>query len=285
MSATRIGVVGAGQMGAGIIEVAARAGSDVIAWEATQEFADAGLARITASLAKGVARGKLSQEDMDQALGRIRMTTNLEDFADRHIVCEAIVENPDVKADIFSKLDAIVTDPTAALCSNTSSLPIQQIAAATKNPNRVLGLHFFNPVPVLPLVELIRCLDTDDAVAATAEQWAKETLGKTVIHAKDRSGFIVNFLLVPYLLSAIRMVEQGVATPEDIDAGMKYGCAHPMGPLTLADMVGLDTCAAIADVMLAEYGDPAYACPPLLRRMVQAGRLGKKSGRGFYTYN
>lgn len=280
-----VGVVGAGQMGSGIIEVAAKTGNDVLVWEAKQEFLDGGMKRITASLDKAVARGKLSQEDRDAALGRIRTTTDLADFADREIVCEAIVENPEVKASVFAQLDAVVTNPTAALCTNTSSLPIQQIAAATTKPERVLGLHFFNPVPVLPLVEHIRSLDTSDEVADRAETWARDVLGKTVIKAKDRSGFIVNFLLVPYLLSAIRMVENGVATKEDIDAGMRYGCAHPMGPITLADMVGLDTCAAIADVMLEEYGDPTYACPPLLRRMVQAGHVGKKAGRGFYRYD
>ena len=285
ISALRVGVVGAGQMGSGIIEVAARHGSDVIAWEATQEFADKGLERITKSLERGVSRGKLSEEDKDAALGRIRITTDLEEFADRQLVCEAIVENPEVKADIFGKLDKIVSDPDAPLCSNTSSLPIQQIASATSNPGRVMGLHFFNPVPVLPLVEHVRTLDTTDAVADRAEEWASEVLKKTVIKAKDRSGFIVNFLLVPYLLSAIRMLENGVATKEDIDAGMRNGAAHPMGPIALSDMVGLDTVASIADVMVDEYGDPTYACPPLLRRMVQAGRLGKKTGRGFYTYD
>ena len=285
ISALRVGVVGAGQMGSGIIEVAARHGSDVVAWEATPEFADKGLERITKSLERGVSRGKLSEEDKDAALGRIRITTDLEEFADRQLVCEAIVENPEVKADIFGKLDKIVSDPDTPLCSNTSSLPIQQIASATSNPGRVMGLHFFNPVPVLPLVEHVRTLDTTDAVADRAEKWASEVLKKTVIKAKDRSGFIVNFLLVPYLLSAIRMLENGVATKEDIDAGMRNGAAHPMGPIALSDMVGLDTVASIADVMVDEYGDPAYACPPLLRRMVQAGRLGKKTGRGFYTYD
>ena len=261
MSSLRVGVVGAGQMGAGIIEVAARSGADVIAWEATRDLADRGLTRITASLERGVTKGKLSEEEKAAALNRIHMTTDLNDFADRQLVCEAIVENPEVKTEIFGKLDTIVTDPNAPLCSNTSSLPIQQIAAATSQP------------------------DTTNAVADRAEKWAREALHKTVIKAKDRSGFIVNFLLVPYLLSAIRMVENGVATQHDIDAGMRHGTAHPMGPIELADMVGLDTIASIADVMLNEYGDPSYACPPLLRRMVQSGRLGKKTGRGFYEYD
>lgn len=281
----RVGVIGAGQMGSGIAEVAAKAGSDVLVWEAKQEFADAGKARIEKSLAKAVERGKLSEADRDAALGRLTFTTNLEDFADRDMVMEAIIENEDVKKDIFSKLDAIVEDKKAPLCSNTSSLPIQTIASATENPGRVMGLHFFNPVPVLPLVEVIPALTTDEEVVERAQGYATEKLGKIAIRAKDRSGFIVNFLLVPYMLSAIRMVEQGVASPEDIDTGMKLGANHPMGPLTLADMVGLDTCAFIADVMYKEYGDPSYACPPLLRRMVTAGHVGRKSGKGFYDYS
>ena len=281
----RVGVIGAGLMGSGIAEVAAKAGSDVLVWDAKQEFADAGKGRIEKSLSKAVERGKLSEEDRDAALGRLIFTTELKDFADREIVIEAIIENEEVKKDVFSQLDEIVEDPKAALCSNTSSLPIQTIASATKNPGRVIGLHFFNPVPVLPLVEVIPALTTDEEVIARAEGYATETLGKTAVRAKDRSGFIVNFLLVPYMLSAVRMVEQGVATPEDIDTGMKLGASHPMGPLTLADMVGLDTCAFIADVMYKEYGDPSYACPPLLRRMVTAGHTGRKSGKGFYDHS
>ena len=281
----RVGVIGAGLMGAGIAEVAAKAGSDVLVWEAKQEFADAGKARIEKSLEEAVSRGKLSEEDRDAALGRLTFTTKLEDFADRELVMEAIIENEDIKKDVFAKLDEIVEDKKAPLCSNTSSLPIQTIASATKNPGRVLGLHFFNPVPVLPLVEVIPALTSDEDVVEVAQTYATETLGKQAIRAKDRSGFIVNFLLVPYMLSAIRMVENGVATPEDIDTGMKLGANHPMGPLTLADMVGLDTCAFIADVMYKEFGDPSYACPPLLRRMVTAGHTGRKSGKGFYEYN
>ena len=279
----RVGIVGAGLMGAGIAEVAAKSGADVLVWELKQEAVDAGQARIEKSLAKAVERGKLSAEDRDATLSRLSYTTNLEDFADREMVMEAIVENEKIKKDVFAQLDEIVEDKTAPLCSNTSSLPIQTIASATKNPERVLGLHFFNPVPVLPLVEVIPALTTSDEAVEKAQTFATED-GKTAIRAKDRSGFIVNFLLVPYMLSAIRMVEQGVATAEDIDTGMKLGAAHPMGPLTLADMVGLDTCAFIADVMFEEFGDPTYSCPPLLRRMVQAGHFGRKSGKGFYEY-
>lgn len=281
----RVGVIGAGQMGGGIVEVAAKAGSDVLVWEAKQEFLDGGKARIEQSLAKAVARGKLTEADRDAALARITYTTDMQDFADRELVMEAIVENEDIKKDVFAKLDAIVEDKTAPLCSNTSSLPIQTIASATQNPDRIIGLHFFNPVPVLKLVEVIPALTTSEATVETAKTYATEVLGKNAIMAKDRSGFIVNFLLVPYLLSAVRMVEQGVASKEDIDAGMQLGASHPMGPLTLADMVGLDTCAFIADVMHEEYGDPSYACPPLLRRMVQAGQLGRKTGKGFYDYS
>ena len=280
----RVGIVGAGLMGAGIAEVAAKSGADVLVWELKQEAVDAGQARIEKSLAKAVDRGKLSAEDRDATLSRLSYTTNLEDFADREMVMEAIVENEKIKKDVFAQLDEIVEDKTAPLCSNTSSLPIQTIASATKNPERVLGLHFFNPVPVLPLVEVIPSLTTSDEAVEKAQTFATEKMGKTAIRAKDRSGFIVNFLLVPYMLSAIRMVEQGVATAEDIDTGMKLGAAHPMGPLTLADMVGLDTCAFIADVMFEEFGDPTYSCPPLLRRMVQAGHFGRKSGKGFYEY-
>lgn len=282
---TRVGVVGAGQMGSGIIEVCAKAGSDVLVWEAKQEYLDGGKARIEKSLDKAVSRGKLEQSDRDEILGRITWTTSFADFADRQLVIEAIVENPEVKASVFSQLDDVVEDPNAILASNTSSLPIQSIAASTKRPERVMGLHFFNPVPVLPLVEHVVTLSTGEVQSERAYAYVSEALKKTVIKATDRSGFIVNALLVPYILGAIRMLQDGVATKEDIDAGMVNGCAHPMGPLTLADMVGLDTCAFIADVMYKEFGDPSYACPPLLRRMVTAGHTGRKSGKGFYEYN
>lgn len=281
---SRVGVVGAGQMGGGIAEVSARAGADVLVWEATEELAAGGRARILKSLDRAVSSGKITERERDQAAERLKFTTDLADFADRQLVVEAIVENEAVKAEIFGKLDAVITDPDAVLASNTSSLPIQRIATATKNPGRVLGLHFFNPVPVLPLVEVISSLSTSESAAARAEQFASEVLGKQVVRATDRSGFIVNALLVPYLLSAIRMYESGFATAEDIDKGMMLGCAHPMGPLKLADLVGLDTVKFIADAMYAEYKEPTYAAPPLLLRLVEAGYVGKKSGRGIYEY-
>lgn len=284
-SISRVGIVGAGQMGSGIIEVCAKAGSDVKVWEAKEEFLESGRARIEKSLDKAVSRGKLEQSARDEILGRISFTTKLEDFADRELVIEAIVENPEVKASVFSQLDEIVESDDAILASNTSSLPIQSIAAATKRPERVMGLHFFNPVPVLPLVEHVVTLTTGDVQSERAYEYASEALGKTVIRAKDRSGFIVNALLVPYILGAIRMLQDGIATAEDIDAGMVNGCAHPMGPLTLADMVGLDTIKFIADAMFDEYKEPIYAAPPLLKRMVEAGHFGRKSGRGFYDYS
>lgn len=284
-SISRVGIVGAGQMGSGIIEVCAKAGSDVKVWEAKEEFLESGRARIEKSLDKAVSRGKLEQSARDEILGRISFTTKLEDFADRELVIEAIVENPEVKASVFSQLDEIVESEDAILASNTSSLPIQSIAAATKRPERVMGLHFFNPVPVLPLVEHVVTLTTGDVQSERAYEYASEALGKTVIRAKDRSGFIVNALLVPYILGAIRMLQDGIATAEDIDAGMVNGCAHPMGPLTLADMVGLDTIKFIADAMFDEYKEPTYAAPPLLKRMVEAGHFGRKSGCGFYDYS
>ncbi|OHQ64710.1 3-hydroxybutyryl-CoA dehydrogenase [Corynebacterium sp. HMSC072B08] len=284
-SISRVGIVGAGQMGSGIIEVCAKAGSDVKVWEAKEEFLESGRARIEKSLDKAVSRGKLEQSARDEILGRISFTTKLEDFADRELVIEAIVENPEVKASVFSQLDEIVESEDAILASNTSSLPIQSIAAATKRPERVMGLHFFNPVPVLPLVEHVVTLTTGDVQSERAYEYASEALGKTVIRAKDRSGFIVNALLVPYILGAIRMLQDGIATAEDIDAGMVNGCAHPMGPLALADMVGLDTIKFIADAMFDEYKEPTYAAPPLLKRMVEAGHFGRKSGRGFYDYS
>jgi len=280
----RVGVVGAGQMGAGIAEVSLKAGADVRIYEPTEELAAAGVDRIKTSLERAVSKGKLAEADRDAAIAKLTSTTDLKDLADRDLVIEAIVENEAVKAKVFAQLDEIITDPDAVLASNTSSIPIMKIAAATKNPGRVLGLHFFNPVPVLPLVELISTLVTTDEAAARVEQFASATLGKKVVRCGDRSGFIVNALLVPYLLSAIRMVESGVASVEDVDTAIVAGLSHPMGPLRLSDLIGLDTMKLIADAMFDELKDAHYAPPPLLQRMVEAGQLGKKSGKGFYEY-
>lgn len=283
-SIDRVGVIGAGQMGGGIAEVSARAGVDVLVFEPTEELTAAGKARITKSLERGVSTGKITERERDQALAKLKFTTELKDLADRQLVIEAVIEDETVKGKIFAELDEIIADSDAVLASNTSSIPIMKIAAATKNPGRVLGLHFFNPVPVLPLVELIDTLVTSDAAIARTEKFASDVLGKQVVRCSDRSGFVVNALLVPYLLSAIRMVESGVATVEDIDKAIVAGLSHPMGPLRLSDLIGLDTMKLIADSMYEELKDPHYAPPPLLLRMVEAGQLGKKSGQGFHTY-
>lgn len=281
---TRVGVIGAGQMGAGIAEVSARAGVDVLVFETTEALTTAGRDRITKSLDRGVSAGKITERERDAAVANLKFTTDLADFSDRQLVIEAVIEDESIKSSIFAKLDEVITDPDAVLASNTSSIPIMKIAAATKNPGRVLGLHFFNPVPVLPLVELISTLVTTPEAAARTETFASEVLGKQVVRAADRSGFVVNFLLVPYLLAAIRMAESGFATVEDIDKAVVAGLSHPMGPLRLSDLVGLDTLKLIADSMYDEYKEPLYAAPPLLLRMVEAGRLGKKTGAGFYEY-
>jgi 3-hydroxybutyryl-CoA dehydrogenase len=279
-----VGVVGAGQMGAGIAEVSLRAGVDVRVYEPTDALVAAGRDRIAKSLERAVGKGKLTESERDTALARLSVTTKLADLSDRQLVIEAIIEDDAVKAKVFAELDAVVTDPDAVLASNTSSIPIMRIAAATKNPGRVLGMHFFNPVPVLPLVELIGTLVTTDAALERTEKFASEVLGKQVVRCSDRSGFVVNALLVPYLLAAIRMVEAGFATIEDVDTAVVGGLSHPMGPLRLSDLVGLDTLKLIADKMFEEFKEPLYAPPPLLLRMVEAGQLGKKSGQGFYSY-
>jgi 3-hydroxybutyryl-CoA dehydrogenase len=271
-------------MGSGIAEVSARAGVDVIVYEPTEELTAAGLDRITQSLERAASKGKLTEGDRDNALAKLNFTTSLADLSDRQLVIEAVVEDETIKGRIFAELDELIDDPDAVLASNTSSIPIMKIAAATKNPSRVLGLHFFNPVPVLPLVELISTLVTSDEAAARVEQFASDVLGKQVVRCGDRSGFVVNALLVPYLLSAVRMVDAGVATVEDIDKAVVAGLSHPMGPLRLSDLIGLDTMKLIADSMYDELKDPNYAPPPLLLRMVEAGMLGRKSGKGFYTY-
>jgi 3-hydroxybutyryl-CoA dehydrogenase len=280
----RVGVVGSGQMGAGIAEVCARAGLAVHVAETTGEALELGRTRIVSSLGKAVERGKLSAEERDAALDRLTFTTDLGEFADRDLVIEAVVENEQVKTEIFQVLDQVVTRPDAILASNTSSIPLVNLAVATSRPGQVLGIHFFNPAQVQRLVELIPALTTDAETIRRAEALVTEVLGKHAIRAQDRSGFVVNALLIPYLLSAVRMFESGAASREDIDSGMELGCAHPMGPLKLADLIGLDTVASVADSMYQEYREPQYSAPPLLRRMVAAGRLGRKTGAGFYSY-
>lgn len=284
MSIEKVGIIGGGQMGAGIAEVAATAGCDVVVHEVSPEACEAARSRITRSLDKAVDRGKIETERRDETLGRLAFSTDLTEQADRQLVIEAVTENEGVKSEIFAGLDETVEDRHAILASNTSSISITRIASATSRPSNVVGMHFFNPVPVMSLMELVTTPVTDPAVADRAEQFASQQLAKTVIRAKDRGGFVVNLLLVPYLLGAIRMYEAGHATAEDIDAGMKLGANHPMGPLELSDFIGLDTMKLVADVLFEEYKEPLYASPPLLTRMVEAGMLGRKTGSGFYEY-
>ncbi|MCD2129503.1 3-hydroxybutyryl-CoA dehydrogenase [Rhodococcus ruber] len=279
-----IGVVGGGTMGAGIAEVCAKAGSDVIVLETSEEFAEAARKRVAGSIGKGVARGKITQEEADAAVARVRVTTDVTDLADRDLVIEAAPEIESLKVDIFTKLDAVVK-PSGILATNTSSLPVIKMAQATSRPGQVVGVHFFNPVPVMPLVEIISALTTEEETANAVFDYVKNTLGKTTVRAGDRAGFIVNALLIPYLTSAVRMLESGYATKEDIDAAMKGGCGYPMGPLTLIDTVGLDVTLNAAQSLYDEFAEPHYAPPALLRRMVDAGRLGRKAGQGFYSYN
>ena len=281
---TRVGVIGAGLMGSGIAEVCARAGLDVIVREIDGAAAAAGQARIEKSLNRALAAGKITSGDRDVAAGCLAYTTSLDDLADRDLVIEAATENPRVKEALFAELDAVVKRPGAILATNTSSIPIVAVARATSRPAQVIGLHFFNPAPVQKLVEVIPSILTGEDTVSRAKALVTGVLGKTAISAPDRSGFVVNALLVPYLLSAIRMLETGHASAEDIDTGMVLGCAHPMGPLKLADLIGLDTLEAVAASMYEEFKEPLYAAPPLLRRMTAAGLLGRKAGRGFYDY-
>ncbi len=278
----KLGVVGCGQMGSGIAQVAAQAGVKVVAREVTEELWKKGFARIEKNLDKAIEKGKADQAFKDKTMANLTGTVNLADLADCDLVVEAIVENMEEKVKIFKELDKVCKLETI-LATNTSSLPVGDMSAATNRRDKFCGLHFFNPVNIMKLCELVRTLDTSEATIATAKEFA-EACGKTVVMAKDRPGFIVNALLVPYLLDAIRMLESGAASREDIDSGMMMGCGHPMGPLTLNDFIGLDTMLHIADIMFEEYKDKHYAAPPLLRRMVKAGYLGKKSGRGFYDY-
>jgi len=278
-------VVGCGLMGSGIAEVCARAGLDVVVHEIDQATAVAGRGRLVKSLDRGLNAGKLSEQARDEALARLSFTTDLADFADRELVVEAVVEDLASKVAIFRELDKHVTADDAILASNTSSIPIMKLGRATRRPEQVIGIHFFNPVPVLRMVELVASLMTSAETIERSRAFATDQLDKRVIQSKDRAGFIVNALLIPYLLSAIRMSESGFASPEDIDAGMVEGCGHPMGPLRLTDLIGLDTTLAVAESLYEEFKEPLYAPPPLLSRMVDAGLLGRKTGRGFYEYS
>lgn len=279
----RVGVIGGGQMGSGIAEVAAVSGCHVVVHEISVEACEAGRSRIERSLDRATEKGRLQASQRDVALDRISFTTALDEQSDRELVIEAVSEDEALKREIFGALDS-GTPPETILASNTSSIPITRLAAATRRPGKVVGLHFFNPVPVMGLVELVTTPMSTEETVTTAESFATTQLGKTAIRAKDRGGFVVNFLLVPYLLAAIRLFEAGHATAEDIDTGMKMGANHPMGPLALCDFIGLDTMKLVADVLFDEYKEPLYASPPLLTRMVEAGNLGRKTGQGFYSY-
>jgi 3-hydroxybutyryl-CoA dehydrogenase len=283
MQIRTVGVVGCGLMGSGIAEVCARSGYETIVREVNEDLLGRGLERLHSSLDTAVQRGKLAAEERDAARSRLRGTTRLDDFAGCDLVVEAATENLKIKQDTFAELDR-VCPPHAILASNTSSIPIIQMATATRRPDKVLGLHFMNPVPVMQLIEMVRALTTSDETVEAARAFG-ESLGKRLIVSKDRGGFIVNYLLVPYLLDAIRLLEQGFASAEDIDVGMMLGTSYPMGPFTLLDFVGLDTTLFIADVLFEEFKEARFAAPTLLRHMVAAGRLGKKSGRGFYDYS
>ncbi len=283
MKIEKVGVVGCGLMGSGIAQVAAGAGLSTVVVEVDEARLKDGIQRIDSFLEKGVERGKLTPEQKKELLSRIDATTSLEKLSDVDVVIEAVLEDLGVKQELFRKLDAILK-PEAIRCSNTSSLCVTEMAAATRHPDRFVGLHFFNPVPLMKVVEIVPALATDPKATEAIFGLARR-LGKTPVAAPDRPGFIVNRLLVPYLLDAIRALEEGVASKEDIDAGMKLGCGYPMGPFELLDFVGLDTTYYIANIMFDEFREKRFAPPPLLRRMVLAGHLGKKSGRGFYDYS
>jgi 3-hydroxybutyryl-CoA dehydrogenase len=284
VSLSRVGVVGCGLMGSGIAEVCARAGIDTVVVEQDAAALEAGRRRVERSLGRGVSSGKLTEERRREVGAAIAYTVEYERLSDRELVVEAVHEDERLKFDVFRHIDGLLQSPDAVIASNTSSVPIMKIAMATARPDRVIGLHFFNPVPVLRLVELVPSLLTSEETVRVIEDFAVGQLGKRSIRCQDRAGFVVNALLIPYLLSAIRMLESGFASAEDIDTGMIEGCAHPMGPLALADLIGLDTTSAVAQSLYEEFKEPLFAAPPLLNRMVEAGLLGRKSGRGFYTY-
>lgn len=283
MAIEKVGVLGCGLMGAGIAEVCARAGLETVVREVEESFLDRGLARIHRSLDKAVEKGKIEAEQREATLLKLTGTTDLEPLTDCDLIIEAIVENIEEKARIFATLDKEVKD-SAIFASNTSSLTITEIAMSTARTEQFVGLHFFNPVPVMKLVEVVRTLMTTDEVMEIACNFVR-TIGKEPVTCKDNSGFLVNRLLVPYLLDAIRALEEGVGTVDDIDKAMQLGCGYPMGPLTLLDFVGLDTTYYIANIMFEEYREKRFAPPPLLKKMVLAGRLGRKAGHGFYDYS
>ena len=283
MEIRRVGVVGCGLMGSGIAQVAAAAGFPVVVREVSDELLKKGLASIEKSLGRFAEKGQITAEQKAETLGRLKPTLKLEDFAECDLVSEAIIENLERKRELYRELDGIVK-PEAIFASNTSSLSITDMMTATRRSSRFLGMHFFNPVPMMKLVEVVRTVATDAAVVEICLAYSKK-LGKTAILTSDRGGFIVNRLLVPYLLDSIRAVEEGVGSIEDIDNGMKLGCGHPMGPLTLNDFVGIDTTYYIAEIMFHEYRERRFAPPPLMKRMVAAGMLGRKSGKGFYDYS
>jgi 3-hydroxybutyryl-CoA dehydrogenase len=280
----RVGVIGGGLMGSGIAEVCARSGVDVTVIEVDDARVEATRAKIDKSLDRAARSGKLEVDDRAAAGERLAYSTSVDDLEGADAAIEAVIENEQTKRELFLRLDKVLPD-AQFLASNTSSVPIMKLAADTSQPERVLGMHFFNPVPVLPLVELVRSIMTSEQTLETARTFAEGTLGKTSIDSQDRAGFVVNALLVPYILSAVRMYESGFAAKEDIDRGMVKGCAHPMGPLALADLIGLDTLLAVSQSLYEEFRDPSSVAPALLNRMVEAGLLGRKTGRGFYDYS
>ena len=280
----RIGVVGCGLMGSGIAEITARAGANVVVIEDNVEAMERGIERIEHSLSRAVSSGKMPEDEAARTRSNLSFSTDFADLVDCQLVIEAVAENEEIKLDVFRKIDAAVSDPEAILATNTSSIPIIKLAMATKRPEHVIGMHFFNPVPVLKLVELISSLLTSPETTQRVRDYATDSLNKRVITSPDRAGFVVNALLIPYLLSAIRMLESGFASAEDIDTGMVVGCAHPMGPLALTDLIGLDTTLAVAESLYEEFKEAHLAPPPLLSRMTQAGLMGRKSGQGFFSY-
>jgi 3-hydroxybutyryl-CoA dehydrogenase len=280
----RIGVVGCGTMGSGIAHVCALAGVDVRVAAASPESLARGRARLTGSLDKALGKGRITERDHENALARVSYTSDLADLADRQLVIESISEDESAKRELFARLDRVLQDPEAVLASNTSSLSVLRLARATADSGRVIGVHFFNPAPALPLVELVPTLLTHEKTAVRVEEFLTDVLGKRVIRSPDRAGFTVNALLIPYLLAAVRMVESGHASAETVDDAMTLGCSHPMGPLRLADLIGLDVVASIAEALHEEFRESHYAPPPFLRRLVEAGLLGRKTGRGFYDY-